>query len=242
MRKSVLSFAFIALSFVSYSQNWLDIGIKGGYGLTMLYNQNIFDDNAYNHQLSGGYGFGGKLGVNFGESHEVTFDVMSSSFKQGFKYSIIDSTDGSPEYNSEVTYKALDLILMYRNNNEGRYFEIGPVLSLIRSGNQSDEFLRYTNADASDSWTKNGYGVAMGFGAYLFGTDNFGITFGARFNYMISDAISQIGQQNNFPVNKTYNTYKASHPFSAMIIMEMNYDLGYLAQANCSKRRKIILF
>jgi len=27
-----------------------------------------------------------------------------------------------------------------------------------------------------------------------------------------------------------------------MIVMEMNYDLGYLASAKCSKRRKIILF
>jgi len=243
LRKSVVSFALVILSFATYSQNWIDVGLKGGYGLTMFYNQNIFEDQTYNHQLSGGYTFGGKFGFNMGEKHEITFDVMSSGFKQKFKFNVADSlSSANPEYNTEITNRTLDLMLMYRNNNEGRYFEIGPVLSIIRSAKQSDSFFNYSNADVKNHWEKNGYGLAMGFGAYMFGTENFGITFGARFSYMISDAISQVGQANNFPTGNTYSTYKASHPFSAMVVMELNYDLGYMAQASCSKRRKIILF
>lgn len=243
IRKSVLTLTIVTLSFAAFSQNWLDVGVKGGYGISMLYNKNIFDDPSYNHKLSGAYAFGGKIGINFGEFHEVTFDVMSSSFRQNFTFNITDTTDGSsPEYASNITYKALDLMLLYRNNNNGGYVEIGPSVSLIKSATHSDDFMRFSEADAIDNWNKTNYGVVFGFGAYMFGTENFGITMGARFNYIVSDAISQIGQSNNFPTNKSYETYTASHPFSAMFIMEFNYDLGYLAKANCSKRRKIVLF
>ena len=243
MRKTILTFLSVLLITTSFGQNWLDVGVKGGYGLTLLFNQNIFDDASYNHQLSTGYTFGGKFGYNFGELHEVTFDVMSSSFNQKFKFNVMDSLSGAtPEYQSSVAYRALDLFLMYRNNNSGRYFEIGPMISLIRNATHTNEFLEVSNSDASPNWAKNGYGISMGFGAYMIGTENFGVTFGARFNYMISDALSATGQYYNYPTNKTYESYKASHPFSAMVVMEMNYDLGYLAQGKCSKRRKILLF
>ena len=243
MRKTILTLTTFAIINTSFAQNWLDIGIKGGYGLSLLYNQNIFDDSGFNHQLSGAYSFGGKIGLNFGENHEVTVDILSSSFKQKFKFNITDSlSGGSPTYNSQINYQALDILLMYRSNNEGRYFEIGPYMSLIKEAQHTNEYLDIVNETVTNNWNKNGYGVAMGFGAYLICSENFGVTFGARFNYMISDAISTLGQSNNFPANKNYDSYKASHPFSAMIVMEMNYDLGYLASAKCSKRRKIILF
>jgi len=243
MRKTILTLSTFTIMTTSFAQNWLDLGVKGGYGLTLLFNQNMFDDGSFNHQLSTGYTFGGKLGYNFGENHEVTFDVMSSGFSQKFKFNIVDSTSGSsPEYRSAISFKALDLLLMYRNNNSGRYFEIGPIMSLLKDGKHTNEYYDITDSDVSANWSKIGYGVSMGFGAYMLGTENFGITFGARFNYMLSDAISAAGQSNNFPANKNYGTYKASHPFSAMLVMEMNYDLGYLAQGKCTKRRKIILF
>ncbi len=243
MRKSVLTLAFVSIWFAGFSQNWLDIGIKGGYGISLLYNQNILDDPAYNHRIAGAYTFGGKLGLNFGERHEVTFDIMSSSFNQDFNFSISDSVDGgTQEYQSNIGYKALELMLLYRNNNNGAYTEIGPSMSMIRSANYSNDFEGVSGIDAMENWNKTNFGIVLGFGAYMVGTENFGITLGARFNYIVSDAISSFGQQNNFPTNTNYDTYKASHPFSAMMVMEFNYDLGYLAQANCSKRRKIIFF
>lgn len=243
MRKTFFVLAVLLSGNIVFAQNWIDVGLKGGYGLNLLYNKNIFDDTEYNHKFSGGYSFGGKIGLNLGEFHEITFDVMSSKFTQKFDFNITDTLDNSQtKHNSELSFQSIDLLLMYRNNNEGRYFEIGPYMSLISNGSFSDSHANETNKDVTPQLQKNGYGLALGFGAYMLGTENFGITFGARFNYQISDLVSAQGQTDNFPTNKSYDSHRASHPFGAMIVMEMNYDLGYLASAKCSKRRKIILF
>ena len=36
---------------ISFTQSWLDIGLKIGYGI--LNNSNIWDDTQYNHRLNG---------------------------------------------------------------------------------------------------------------------------------------------------------------------------------------------
>ena len=74
------------------------------------------------------------------------------------------------------------------------------------------------------------------------GTENFGITLGARFTYGLGDLISPEGKTRHFPYYENYPTYAKTAPFTAMLVMEMNLDFAYLAKAKCKNKRKLILF
>ncbi len=240
MRK-VFAAILIMISTQGISQRWVDLGIKGGWGANFLINSNILDDNTFNHRLSGGYTVGGKIGYNLSDMHEITFDVMYTGFKQNFRYSVTDTVFGSPEYDKTFSYNALDFLLMYRMNNEGRYFEIGPKYSLLSKGSDFDAQSGRTT-DVSELMAESSFGMALGFGNYFFGTDNFGITFGARITYDFGDIISPNAQSPHYPSNHTYDSYSPSSPLSLLLVCEFNFDFGYIAKANCGQRTKLIVF
>jgi hypothetical protein len=75
------------------------------------------------------------------------------------------------------------------------------------------------------------------------GTDNFGITAGVRMSYMFSDLISPNGQLLNYPQgpNVVVDSYAPSHPLYVQLIFEANFDLAYMARANCG-RTKLMMF
>ena len=224
-----------------YSQSWVDIGIKGLWGPTFLYNQNIFDDGNYNHQITTKGGFGAKLGYNFNQNHEVTFDFMISSFSQDFKFNVSDTSNNSTkEYSSNIGYKSMDFLLLYRNNKEGKYFEVGPIVSSIKSPTATEEGIPLSSFDMS-MVNKIQSGVSVGFGAYFMGAGNFGITGGVRISYMASDLFSANGQAAGYPTGTTYSPYKASHPLYVQLIFEANLDFAYMARASCG-RTKLLMF
>jgi hypothetical protein len=241
MKKLLLIAALFFSGLSLIGQNWLDIGIKGLWGPTFLMNSNIFDDQNFNHQITTKGGFGAKLGYNFGPNHEVTFDFMMSGFAQDFKFNIMDPTDSTTtELGSTMGYKSMDFLLMYRNNNNGKYFEVGPIVSNLRSVENKVEGIMDSNFDL-DKVNKMQAGVAVGFGAYFIGTDNFGITGGLRISYMATDLFSNNGISDGYPTGTTYSSYKASHPLFVQLIFEANLDFAYLARASCG-RTKIMMF
>ncbi len=138
--KSLFAFLIICLPLSIFSQSWVDLGLKGAWGGDFVLNGNLFNDNTYNHKLSSGYSFGGKVGFNFNQEHEVTFDAMFTAFKQGFTYSVEDTVNNvTTNYASEFGFNAVHLILMYRRNKNGSYFEFGPCISLLQSPYFKDE-------------------------------------------------------------------------------------------------------
>ena len=68
---------------------------------------------------------------------------------------------------------------------------------------------------------------------------------GLRFEYALTDLVSEEGQEESlflgaFPTYYTsYDTYKASRPFSATIYMELNFAIGAVARAECGRRNFI---
>lgn len=243
MRKLLLLTFLLPITNLSISQGWLDLGLKGSWGPNWLFNKNILDDQEFNNQLSYGYNFGGKIGLNFNDFHEMTVDVLSGQFTQKFKFNVLDTATGaSPLYDKSFKYNTLDFALLYRHNKDGRYFETGPQFSLLKKATGTNSFDASVDGIVKENFVDNYFSFVFGFGGYFIGTENFGITFGARFNYTITDVISAQGQINNYPANEPYPVYAQSHPFTAMIVMEFNYDFAYLAKAKCSNKRKLILF
>ena len=246
MRKlSSVIFLFFVVN-ISFAQSWLDIGLKGGYGYGILNNANIWDDPGYNHRINGSVFFGGKIGFNFNEKHEITVDFIYGDFKQGFRYDVdlpkLDSNSTitpTEEHNSEITFTTMDIILMYRHNKDGKYVEIGPRMSLISNGNRTDDY--NTDLFNQNYFNSSIFGMTVGFGAYMVGSENFGITAGARLGFGFSDLISNNGQFVNMPTLKEYDTYKGTFPVTLQLIFEANMDFAYMAKAQCG-RRKLLTF
>ncbi len=246
MKKLVFALIVFLNTVQISAQSWVDLGLKGQWGPTFLYNQSIFDDGHYNNKLTTKGGFGFKVGYNFNDKHELTFDFMINSFQQDFDYNFTDTLDDSfHSHISSIGYKSLDYILMYRNNSNGSYFEIGPVISTIRSVNRTDDFLSSTTDSNFDLDKVNTLqtGIVFGFGSYFVGTDNFGVTGGFRISYMFSDLISTNGYNANYPKGNLMSTGQtsASHPLMVQLVFEANLDFAYLAHAKCG-RTKMIFF
>ena len=239
----ITSFLFIISQSV-YTQSWLEVGLKGGYGLDFLVNKNISNDKTHTVKFSYGYMYGGKLGWNFSESHAVTIDILYSGFSQSYEYyttNLVDSTKNF--YKKSFNFNSLDFLLMYRHVKNASYFEIGPQFSTVKKGSATDnapgsKFV----GDISNNLAKTYYAAAIGAGGMLVGTENFRVILGMRVLYALDDIIGPTGQTNNFPTNNKYGTYQKSNPLSAMMVLEMNYDLGFLAQSNCKKKKTSFLF
>lgn len=225
-----------------YSQSWLEIGLKGGYGLDFLINKNISSDVTHTSKFSFGYTYGGKLGWNFNEEHAITVDVLYSGFNKSYEYYMLNPDSTKTFSNKSFAYNSLDFLLMYRRVKNASYFEIGPQFSTVKKAVGSDDFTNSKNIDISDNLVKTYFSGAIGAGALLAGTENFRITLGFRVMYAFDDLISPNGQQKNFPTGNAYATYKKSNPLSTMMVMEFNYDLGFLASTNCKKKKVSFLF
>ena len=240
--KLIISTILVFSTFINYSsQTWVDFGVKGGFGANFLMNKNIWDDVDYNHDLTTGYSFGGKIGFNFNQEHEITFDAIIGKFSQKFNYGIADTVNEVKEnFTSLMSFNKIDLALMYRRNKNGSYLEFGPCISLIKSPSRTD-----SRADASafnESYiNKRNKGLILGFGNYIAGTESFGITGGIRITHYLDDLISPEGILNNQPTLTKYEEYKGSRPLFIELVFEANFDFAYVAKAKCG-RKKLMFF
>ncbi|MCT4580528.1 MAG: hypothetical protein N4A35_03850 [Flavobacteriales bacterium] len=241
MKQTFTIIAFLLISLIFNAQTWVDLGIKGGVGANFLMNQNIWKDVDYNHTFSSGYSFGGKIGFNFNQEHEVTFDAMFGNFKQKFDYSITDTiSDETTNYFSEMGFNRTDLSLMYRHNKNGSYLEFGPCIALLSSPYRKDS--RIVNVEFNDSHVNlMNKGLILGFGNYVMGTESFGITAGMRITQYFDDFISPKGQTALLPTLTKYETYTASRPLFIELMFEANFDFAYVAKAKCG-RKKLMFF
>lgn len=220
------------------AQPWFDIGVKAGYGTSFMYNTQIFEDQKLTHKFMGGYTYGGKFGFNFSQEHQAAFDVMQTSIKQGFLY----YPEAGVETVRQFDIQSLDFLLMYRYNKKGTYFEFGPQLSQVSKVKYTDEGGDFLNPVTPDKLiNKSLYSLALGFGGYIFGTDNFGVTAGFRINYTLNDIATEDARGKNFPMLYTADP-DPTRNLGVMFVLEANYDFGYLVSPSCGNRNKLFVF
>ncbi len=240
MKKIPPTLLMVLLSFLSFSQTWFDVGLKGGYGLNLMYNKNYFSDNNFTPKMSFGYMYGGKVGFNFNEDHSVTMDVISSAFNQGYYYNRLNADSSRSNYSRSISFNSINILLLYRKMKAASYFEVGPQYSAILKATGNDDIAG--KSDVSGYLAKSYYSLALGFGGFVVGTENFGVTIGFRFSYSLSDAISPEGKSVHFPSQTNYSSYSPTNPFTGIMVMELNYDLGFIAKAKCGKKTKFVMF
>ncbi|MBL4625762.1 MAG: hypothetical protein JKY42_11585 [Flavobacteriales bacterium] len=218
---------------------FVDFGIKGLGGSSVFINTNLFEDSDYNHGITGSYGFGGKFAFDFGE--QVALVVEGLYGVVGQKFNIKDSING--DWSKSIKLKTIDIPIMIRKNNPetGGYVEIGPQISLLRSVSET------TSGSIAD-YNKKYWSMVLGFGGYLWGTDNFGISSGLRFVYTFQDVVGSneiAGFDGNSYMNNAigYESYQKTTPLSVFFVLEANYDLGFMVAKNeCTGRRKFMFY
>lgn len=233
MKRAGILFLFLAITVGAEAQMWLEIGAKGIYGFKGFYNDNIINDRDHEYKISPGYAYGGLININFADRHGFIIEGLLAENTQKFNYEL----GGSLVTESEVKWSAIDGYLMYRAYNNTAYIEIGPKISLIRSIEQTPNFLNIY--DIPKQYNEQYWSAALGFGGMILGSEFFTLKMGLRFEYALGDLVSPEGEKNTFSFPAYYasfESYKASHPFSATIGLELNFAIGAVARAQCGRR------
>jgi hypothetical protein len=217
---------------------WMDAGVKFGYGLTGMLNSNLFDDKAYEHHLTTGYSFGGKLGLFFGLYDGITFDFLLSTNNQDFDY-----LRGGKEYLHDITWKNLDLAVLYRMQKDGLYLEIGPMISFVNKVEQNDQFAPQIT-DVKEFYSKNYISGIFGIGGYIFNYEQFTTMLGLRLGYGFTDMINDEGKKLLYPTPSQEKPYssKSTNAAFVQLSLEFNFALGYYGRSACSKRASLFKF
>lgn len=215
---------------------WFDAGLKAQYGAAGLYNSAIANSDKYNYEISKGYSFGGKIGVNFGYNG-FSIDVMKSSAKQEFEK--VNSASIPT-----VNWDALDVYVLFRNAKNLGYFEIGPKISFVSS---VEDNLEGTIIDRTANYNSNNISGVVGFGANIMGTEGrFSGILGLRFEYELTDFVGESGKTAHAPLRDASvyagDGYKKSNLAFAGVVFELNWGIGYFGRARCGARTKFIMF
>lgn len=224
---------------------FMDFGIKGMIGSSLFINSNLFEDNSYNHGITSSYAFGGKFALDFGEHAALVVEGLYGVVGQNFN--ITDSIIG--DWTKAIKLKSIDIPILLRKNNPetGSYAEIGPQISLLRGFTESPNV-------TVNGFNKNYWSMVFGFGGYLWGTDNFGISSGLRFVYTFQDIMDQDLSEQGSPSAgyiggsfwenvSSYDSYQKTTPLSVFFVLEANYDLGFIIAKNeCTGRRKFLFY
>ena len=231
MKKLIaLTFSILAITSLDAQKIgfWFDAGLKANVGPSLLYNQNILDDDTYDHQLSTGYGIGAKFGVFYGLYNGVNFDIMLNQGVQKFRNEIT-----SDFVDHKVSWTSTDIAVLYRLQKEGIYIELGPEFSLVNKVEQEG----FGPSDVSEFYTENYTSGVFGFGGYLLGGGQFTLMFGIRAGYAFTDFISDEGQNLEYPRASTsqvdlvpYDSYTSTNPIFLQFVLEANFGLGYFAK------------
>ena len=240
MKRILFTLCLIAGVSLSYGQKvgfWFDAGLKGGVGPSFLLNNNIFDDDTYDHVFTNGYSVGAKFGIFKGLYNGITFDVMYNSGAQDFRSEGMDQT-----VDHNISWNSTDLAVLYRLQKEGIYVELGPMFSFVNKVEQEG----FDPSDVSEFYSENMTSAVFGFGGYLLGGGNFTLMFGLRAAYGFTDFVSDAGQAANYPNPMgdavPYDSYESTNPISLQLVFEANFGLGYFAKTACSKRMSFFRF
>lgn len=233
----------LLISLNTYSQGWIDTGVKGGFGVTQLVNKNVWNNGEVVNKISFGNSLGGKLGLNFNLNYQITVDFLYTSAKQEFEF---QPSSSNTTWSKNINYSTFDIPLLFRHNSDnGSFFEIGPQISFIRSFQQDIDGI---TKDIESNFEKTNFGAVVGVGSFMLGSKNLYLVFGIRAHYGFQDLLSEEGGKNTnkyFPVTDgeldsdsevfEFKDYAATSPISLIAYLEVNYDLAYLSTSHCKR-------
>jgi hypothetical protein len=218
---------------------WFDAGLKAQSGFTGFYNKAIVDSDLVDFEVSSGYSFGGKLGINK-EYNGLALELMFGRTKGKFDHQDFVGT-------STLEVNHMDVYVLFRNARNLGFFEIGPKFSFVRSANyfRASPDVPVPLTDITDDF-QSGISGVISFGANLIGNEGrFSGQLGLRFEYGFKDIVGTVGRENNAPLRLDglySDQYQGTHPIFAGIVFEMNWGLGFYGVSKCGGRKKFFMF
>lgn len=234
--KQVFTLLFMmTLAVSANSQWWFDAGVKGAYGPTMMYDQNVFDDGDYKHALSTGTAIGGRLGFNYGYHVGLSLEYTGSTSNQEFNYQNQDP------YNS-FKWKTNDVSTLFRYSGNGAYVELGAKFSKVKSVELTT--LDQPELDVTENFNKNYTSGIFGFGSYLMGGELLTLNLGIRVHWGFTDMVNETGKEAGYPivVENLKDPSSKTLATAAQLQVELNYAFGRFSKEACHDRWKLILF
>lgn len=175
------------------------------------------------------------LGLNISDFHGLNLEVLTGTYFQD----IIYRPDGGTQLRNSLEWDILDFVAVYRYYpKSGMYLELGPKLTRIQSISQTSG----PTVLAIDGIYEDDYisGVA-GLGAFLVGSEVMVIKAGLRFEYGITDFVSEQGVAAGYPSVASGNLMQGkTAPFRVSFGMEMSFGLGGIAQGGCGRRNFVL--
>lgn len=234
MKYFLTLFLVTTLAITAHSQWWFDAGLKGAFGPTLMYDQNVFDHGSYKHKISTGGSFGARLGFNNGYHNSISLEYNLATSKQDFNLN-------SVLYNS-FKWKHNDFALIIRHSGDGAFIEIGGKLSSISRVelDNVNQPIRDVSENFKDTYTSG----ILGFGSYLAGNDLVTLNMGIRLHWAFTDMVSEAGKEMQYPiiVDNLDDPSRKTLATAAQLQVELNYAFGRFAKTACSNRWKLLLF
>lgn len=245
MKKILFAFVLMISLSNTYSQVWFDIGARGSVGSSFWINTNTYGSSSLSPSFAVSWGAGARVGVNFGEGPGIVLEGLYGQHGAGYKQSMDDGNGGYFDLNRKSKMGLAEANVLFRWLKNSTYIEIGPSFAFPINPSDVDENNLY--AAPSNYFNTIMYGAQFGFGGLIVGNEKVGLMLGFKVNYNISDLISADGKAANYQmVNPTndwgFTEYKATHPLSVQLTLEVNYSLGYLVKAMCGKRTYLMSF
>jgi hypothetical protein len=224
----------MTIAVTGHSQWWFDAGVKGAFGPTLMYDDNVFDSGTYKHKLTTGTSIGGRLGFNYGYHAGLSLEYNSATSKQDFEF----QSDPFDTYK----WKHNDIAAVFRYSGNGAYVEIGGKFSNIKSVEQDN--VDTGVEDVSEYFSDNYTSGILGFGSYLAGSELLTLNLGIRLHWAFNDMVNEAGKYENFPIriNSLPDPSKKTLATAAQLQVELNYAFGRFAKTACSDRWKLLLF
>ncbi len=232
MKKILFVLFLTTITKTAFAQFWMEAGLKGATGVTLLYNKNVFDDGSASYKMKSDFAVGPRISFNFGDNHGVLLEGLFSQAKAYYAGEITNGTNVSVQ---ALNYKwqNIESYLMYRYYYERSFIEIGPKMSFL---NKMEEGLTGAR-DVKANFTSQNLGAAFGFGGFLAGNENMSLGLNFRVDYQFSDFVNVTGKANNYPLTlRTYNSYSKTNPIIARVGLDLSFGLGGVAKAQCGRR------
>ncbi len=244
MKKIAFTALLILITFSIFSQRqkqdikWFSIALKAGVGNSLLINSDIFSDNNISpNMFTLGYSYGGKFTFSYGNFHHFGIDFTASSFGQ--EYDILAS---GTSYTKTVDMTSFDIIPTYKYMGEqGGYVEIGAKFSSFKSIDATNDgavAARY-EGDLMPYYEPKFSSAVFGFGITQQLHERVHLSGGLRFAYSLTDVIPD----RNFNVvddmvyTPDYTVTTSTNPFSAQVVLELNYFFAFYGNASCGRGR-----
>ena len=240
MKKTTLILVIIFFTTISFSQNtmtWFSIGVRGGFGTSMLINVPSLDDSKIDYSyFSPSYYYGGRFGLMFGDYVGVSAEVSMNSLAQGY------SVHGTELMERFMRINTFDFgFLLNLETETGFYFEVGPKFSTIKSANLTNTGDNINALfDRTDKFTPEFTSLMFGIGMKPVMTDVFEMKIGLRGAYNFGNIVGQSGYiipADDQVIYAPSYIDETTNPAQLMLSVEFTYVFGRFGKASCGKYR-----